>query len=131
MHTYHDRQLALIYNVILSLDAYIFNTEELLSFVHYYIMYFSIDSMPSTEQRRLILVTGANKGIGFEVVKKLAAESSSNGTVILLGSRDLQRGQDALIQLKSPSNVHILQLDTSSRESILRAIEEIKQKYGG
>ncbi|CAF4620585.1 unnamed protein product, partial [Rotaria socialis] len=40
-------------------------------------------------------------------------------------------GEDALIQLGSPSNVHVLQLDTSSRESIIRAKDEIKQKYGG
>ncbi|CAF3808034.1 unnamed protein product, partial [Rotaria socialis] len=45
--------------------------------------------------------------------------------------RDLKRRQDALIQLGSPSNVHVLQLDTSSRESIIRAKDEIKQKYGG
>jgi NAD(P)-dependent dehydrogenase (short-subunit alcohol dehydrogenase family) len=51
--------------------------------------------------------------------------------MILLGSRDLKRGCDAFIQLNSPSNIHVIQLDTSSRESIIRAIDEIKQKYGG
>ncbi|CAF1096953.1 unnamed protein product [Adineta steineri] len=85
-----------------------------------------------TEQQRLILVTGANKGIGFEVVKKFIQQSSSNNNnVILLGSRDLKRGQDALQQLGSSSNVHVLELDTSSKESIIRATNEIKQKYGG
>ena len=84
------------------------------------------------QQQRVILITGANKGIGFEVVKKLVQRSSSNNDdVILLGSRDLKRGQDALQQLGSPSNVHILELDTSSKESIARATNEIKQKYGG
>jgi NAD(P)-dependent dehydrogenase (short-subunit alcohol dehydrogenase family) len=85
--------------------------------------------MSSTEYKRLILVTGANKGIGFLVVKKLSEELSD--TVILLGSRDLKRGQDAFTQLNSPSNVHVLQLDTSSPGSIIHAIDEIKQKYGG
>jgi carbonyl reductase 1 len=85
--------------------------------------------MSTTEYKRWILVTGANKGIGFLVVKKLSEESSN--TVILLGSRDLKRGQDAFTQLNSPSNVHVLQLDTSSPESIMHAIDEIKQKYGG
>jgi carbonyl reductase 1 len=94
-------------------------------------IYISIISMSSTEQPRLILVTGANKGIGFYVVKKLVQESPSNSTIILLGSRDLKRGQDAVIQLNSPSNVHVLQLDTSSRDSIIHGIDEIKQKYGG
>ncbi|CAF1241771.1 unnamed protein product [Rotaria sordida] len=87
--------------------------------------------MLATKQQCVILVTGANKGIGFHVVKKLLNESSSNNTVILLGSRDLKRGQDAFEQLGSPSNVHILQLDMSSIESINQAINEIKEKYGG
>lgn len=87
--------------------------------------------MSSTEQQRVILVTGANRGIGFLVVKKLVEESSPNSTVILLGSRDLERGEDAFKRLNSPSNVHVLQLNTSSQESIIRAIDEIKQKYGG
>lgn len=88
--------------------------------------------MSSTEQQRVILVTGANKGIGFEVVKKLVQQpSSENKDIILLGSRDLTRGQDALTRLGSPSNVHLLQLDTSSNESIAHATNEIKQKYGG
>jgi NAD(P)-dependent dehydrogenase (short-subunit alcohol dehydrogenase family) len=85
--------------------------------------------MSSTQQKRVILITGANRGIGFLVVKKLASESIPDN-IILLGCRDLDRGQKALIQLGSPPNVHLLQLDISSRKSIVHAIEEIKQKYG-
>ncbi|CAF0989418.1 unnamed protein product [Adineta ricciae] len=85
-----------------------------------------------TEQKRVILVTGANKGIGFEVVKKFLDQSSSkNNDIILLGSRDIKRGEDAIQRLGSPSNVHLLQLDTSSKESILAATNEIRQKYNG
>ncbi|UJR20147.1 hypothetical protein I4U23_023279 [Adineta vaga] len=87
--------------------------------------------MSMNKEKHSILVTGANRGIGFVVVKKLLENSSSNNTTILLGSRDLKRGHDALIQLNSPSNVHVLQLDTSSHESIIHAIDEIKQNYGG
>jgi carbonyl reductase 1 len=87
--------------------------------------------MSSTKQQRVILVTGANKGIGFYVVKKLLNESSSDDKIILLGSRDLKRGQDALEQLGSPPNVHLLQLDISSIESINQAVSEIKEKYDG
>ncbi|CAF4157979.1 unnamed protein product, partial [Adineta steineri] len=89
--------------------------------------------MASTnQQQRIILITGANKGIGFEVVKKLIEKPSSNSKdIILLGSRDVKRGEDALKQLGSPPNVHLLQLDTSSKESIATATNEIKQKYGG
>ena len=68
----------------------------------------------SKQQQRVILVTGANKGIGFEVIKKLLADRSpSNNDLILLGSRDLKRVHDALVNLGSPSNVRVLQLETS------------------
>jgi NAD(P)-dependent dehydrogenase (short-subunit alcohol dehydrogenase family) len=88
--------------------------------------------MSSTNKQRVILVTGANKGLGFEVIKKLVKDkSNSNNDLILLGSRDLKRGQDAIIQLGSPSNVHSIELDTSSSDSIVHAANEIKQKYGG
>ncbi|CAF1444871.1 unnamed protein product [Rotaria sp. Silwood1] len=83
-------------------------------------------------QPTIILVTGANKGLGFEVVKKLVTASTDpNKTIILLGSRDIQRGQEAISRLCSPPNVHLLQLDTSSQDSIARATNEIKEKYNG
>lgn len=88
--------------------------------------------MSSTNSERIILITGGNKGLGFEVIKKLVNDKSkSKNDLILLGSRDLKRGEDAIKQLGSPSNVHLIQLDTSSLESIKNVTNEIKQKYGG
>ena len=83
------------------------------------------------EQQRVILVTGANKGIGFYVVKRLLDQPASANTTILLGSRDLDRGQNAIEQLGSPSNVHLLQLDVSSAQSIHQAVNTIIEKYDG
>ena len=79
--------------------------------------------------RQVFLVTGANKGIGYEVVKKLSAKHP-NG-LVLLGSRDQKRGEEALTKLGSPSNVAVIVVDTTSKESIERAKEEIQKKYGG
>ena len=91
-----------------------------------------LNRMSSNKQQRIILVTGANRGLGFEVIKKLLkGNSSSNNDLILLGCRDIKRGQDAIVKLGSPSNVRAIQLDTSSPDSIARATDEIKQKYGG
>jgi NAD(P)-dependent dehydrogenase (short-subunit alcohol dehydrogenase family) len=86
-------------------------------------------SSQSQPHQRVFLVTGANKGIGFEVVKKLSANHPND--LILLGSRDQKRGEEALIQLGSPSNVKLLVLDTSSKDSIEQAKQEIQKKYGG
>ena len=83
----------------------------------------------SAKDQRVFLVTGANKGIGFEVVKKLAAKHLTD--LILLGSRDQKRGDEALARLGSPANVKVLLLDVSSKESIQQAKAEIEKKYGG
>ncbi|CAF4335178.1 unnamed protein product, partial [Adineta steineri] len=87
--------------------------------------------MSSKQQshQRVFVVTGANKGIGYEVVKKLSTNHPND--LILLGSRDQKRGEEALVQLGSPSNVKVLVLDTSSKKSIEQAKEELQNKYGG
>ena len=43
---------------------------------------------------KTILVTGANKGIGYGIVRKLLRDYSD--TCLLLGSRDVQRGENAV-----------------------------------
>jgi NAD(P)-dependent dehydrogenase (short-subunit alcohol dehydrogenase family) len=45
----------------------------------------------------LILSTGANKGIGFEVAPQLAA----SGCTVLVGARNKARGDEAAAKLKS------------------------------
>lgn len=81
------------------------------------------------QQQRTIFITGANKGLGYEVVKKLLQDSPKDR--ILLGTRDLKRGEEAWKTLGAPANVHLLQIDTSSPESIARAKQEIQTKYQG
>ena len=56
-----------------------------------------------------ILITGANKGIGFETAKQLAQK----GNYIYLGSRDKAKGTEAVRQLKDQgiSNVALLVID--------------------
>ena len=44
-----------------------------------------------TTATRVALVTGANQGVGLQVVKELVA----NGVTVLVGSRDFARGEQA------------------------------------
>ena len=72
------------------------------------------------------LVTGANKGIGFEAVKQLLQK----GFYVYLGCRDLAKGLDAVTQLKSEGydQVEAIPLDVTSDHSVKIACEGISKK---
>ena len=74
--------------------------------------------------KRIALVTGANQGVGLQVVKELVA----NGDTVLLGSRNLERGEAAARQV-GPGAVPI-QLDVTDLASIAAAAERIRSEFG-
>jgi len=76
---------------------------------------------------RIILVTGANKGIGLATVRSLAEQ----GATVLLGSRSAERGVAAARELSASGlAVHPLQLDVTNDDSVARAAEVIRSAYG-
>ena len=81
-----------------------------------------------TQSKTVVLVTGANQGIGLEIVRKLSTEHASYQ--ILLGSRDVQAGERAAASLGALSNVNPIQLDVTSDESIANAAKAIEQNFG-
>lgn len=72
------------------------------------------------------LITGANKGIGFETAKQFLQK----GFYVYLGSRDLQYGLAAAEELKSAEfpHVDVVQLDVTDENSVKAAREEIGKK---
>jgi NAD(P)-dependent dehydrogenase (short-subunit alcohol dehydrogenase family) len=72
------------------------------------------------------LVTGANRGIGFEAAKQLAAL----GYFVYLGSRDKDKGIEAIKKLKALgySNVDCVELDVTNIHSIRSARQELEIK---
>lgn len=72
------------------------------------------------------LVTGANKGIGLEVVRQLA----QNGFLVYLGSRNLESGLAAVEKLKADGleNIEAIQLEVTNQESINSARSTIGKK---
>jgi NAD(P)-dependent dehydrogenase (short-subunit alcohol dehydrogenase family) len=67
------------------------------------------------EGARVALVTGANRGIGFEVTRQLARR----GFTVVLGSRDVQKGQRAAARLAEEGlSVLPRRLDVSDEESV-------------
>eukprot|EP01126_Amoeba_proteus_P022726 TRINITY_DN2291_c0_g1_i1.p1 TRINITY_DN2291_c0_g1~~TRINITY_DN2291_c0_g1_i1.p1 ORF type:complete len:100 (-),score=18.04 TRINITY_DN2291_c0_g1_i1:872-1171(-) len=72
---------------------------------------------------RVALVTGANKGIGLEIVRKLH-KSEANMTV-LLGARNEELGQKA-VESFNDSHVLFIKLDLNSHDTITRAAHHVK-----
>eukprot|EP00053_Salpingoeca_punica_P008970 m.80163 g.80163 ORF g.80163 m.80163 type:complete len:265 (-) comp14827_c0_seq1:393-1187(-) len=76
---------------------------------------------------KLAVVTGANKGIGFAIVKRL----HKAGFQVVLTSRDEERGREAQSELKAQSVlVDYLQLDVENKESTQIAADKV-QAMGG
>ncbi|KAL6068499.1 NADH-cytochrome b5 reductase [Balamuthia mandrillaris] len=83
-------------------------------------------------QRKVALVTGANKGIGLATVAQLAKLEPS--TLVLLGSRDLERGQEAVRGLQEKENlqnVQLLRIDLDDEAVIKEAAESVRKEFGG
>jgi NAD(P)-dependent dehydrogenase (short-subunit alcohol dehydrogenase family) len=83
--------------------------------------------MATVNGRKIALVTGANKGIGYEIARGLAAQ----GMTVLLGCRDLGRAQAASEQLKQEKlDVLPLLLDVTRAETITAAATHVDSIYG-
>jgi NAD(P)-dependent dehydrogenase (short-subunit alcohol dehydrogenase family) len=76
---------------------------------------------------KIALITGANKGIGFEVARQLGAEDIT----VLLGARNLHLGEIAEAKLKANGiDAHFIELDVTRPETITKAAEEIRVLHG-
>jgi NAD(P)-dependent dehydrogenase (short-subunit alcohol dehydrogenase family) len=71
------------------------------------------------------VVTGANRGIGFELCSQL----SDADYAAVLGSRDDGRGERAAAELAKP-NVHPIQLDVADPASVERAASRVTDELG-
>ncbi|MEU0506605.1 SDR family NAD(P)-dependent oxidoreductase [Nocardia sp. NPDC005998] len=68
------------------------------------------------------LITGANKGLGFETARRLVAA----GHTVYIGSRDIERGRRAAEQL----GARVVQLDITDDASVAAAVETIAGEGG-
>ncbi len=81
------------------------------------------------KEKRIALVTGANKGIGFEVARDLARK----GFHLFLGARDTEAGEAAVEKLRKEGEedygeITFLKIDVSKPDSIRHAAEEFSSK---
>ena len=75
------------------------------------------------------LVTGANKGIGFVIVRDLCRRFSGD---VVLTARDEARGRAAVQQLQAEGLSPLFhQLDIDDRQSIRALRDFLRKEYGG
>lgn len=75
----------------------------------------------------IALVTGANRGIGREVSRQLAAK----GVLVIMGARERERGEKAAAELKALGlPVEFVPLDVTSQSSVDTAAAEVERRHG-
>jgi NAD(P)-dependent dehydrogenase (short-subunit alcohol dehydrogenase family) len=75
-----------------------------------------------SESAPVAVVTGANRGIGFEVCRQL----DQRGFAVVLGSRDASKGERAAAEL----GVHPGRLDVADEQSVRAAAAWVEERFG-
>jgi NAD(P)-dependent dehydrogenase (short-subunit alcohol dehydrogenase family) len=76
---------------------------------------------------KVALITGANKGIGFEIARQLGAQ----GMIVLVGARDRARGEEAVERLQFEGvEASAIHLDVTDQVTIDAAASYIDKTYG-
>lgn len=77
--------------------------------------------------KKVAFISGANRGIGFETAKNLAAA----GVAVVLGARDLQKGQAAAKQLQALGYEAVaVQYDADQANTVDTVYDLIQKQYG-
>jgi NAD(P)-dependent dehydrogenase (short-subunit alcohol dehydrogenase family) len=78
-------------------------------------------------QGAIALVTGANKGIGYEIARGLGAKKIA----VLIGAWDEARGQAAAAKLRGEgADARFVPLDVTRKETISQAAQWIEDQFG-
>jgi NAD(P)-dependent dehydrogenase (short-subunit alcohol dehydrogenase family) len=80
-----------------------------------------------TSAKKIAVITGANKGLGFEMARQLGQA----GVRVLLAARDLQKGEAAAAKLREERlDVESLRLDVTDERDRATASAFLEQKFG-
>lgn len=83
--------------------------------------------MPAASDKKVALVTGANKGLGLETARQLGRA----GFAVLLAARGAAKGEPAAKQLKGEGlDVEFIRLDVANEQHRQEAARHIGERYG-
>jgi NAD(P)-dependent dehydrogenase (short-subunit alcohol dehydrogenase family) len=76
----------------------------------------------------IALITGANRGLGFETARQLAR----SGATAIIAARDAKKGEDAAARLRAEEGLDAesVQLDVTDDESVRRAADTVRERHG-
>ena len=81
----------------------------------------------SSNSKRVALITGANKGIGFETARQMGKQ----GITVLVGSRDGERGEKAVATLRAEGiDARAIAIDVTRQRTIDDAASKIGHELG-
>ncbi|CAN6273636.1 unnamed protein product [Urochloa humidicola] len=85
-------------------------------------------AIPKPSEKRVALVTGGNRGMGFEICRQL----SSSGLTVVLTARDEKRGAEAVQKLRGLGLTDVVfhQLEITEPASAARLADFVKNKFG-
>ncbi|WP_138505935.1 SDR family oxidoreductase [Nostoc sp. PA-18-2419] len=76
---------------------------------------------------KIALITGANKGIGYEIARQLG----SKGATVVIGARDIARGEEAANKLRiNDIDAKAIQLDVVDQKTIDSTAQQIESEFG-
>jgi NAD(P)-dependent dehydrogenase (short-subunit alcohol dehydrogenase family) len=82
--------------------------------------------MAKTDQK-IALITGANKGLGFEVARQLGR----NGVTVVVSSRDEAKGKEAAEKLKAEGiDAHAVKLEVTNAEDVAALPGFFERNFG-
>lgn len=86
------------------------------------------EAIPKPSEKRVALVTGGNRGMGFEICRQLA----SSGLAVVLTARDEKRGAEAVDRLRGLGlpDVVFHQLEITEPASAARLADFVRNKFG-
>jgi len=80
-----------------------------------------------SDSRRVAIVTGGNRGLGFEIARQL----SEKGLLVVVGARHQAAGQEAAARLSANGrDVEVTRLDVTDPKSTREAIAWVAERYG-
>jgi NAD(P)-dependent dehydrogenase (short-subunit alcohol dehydrogenase family) len=87
--------------------------------------------MSTSQSEQVILITGANRSLGFAILQAIASHLPS--ATYILACRSPESGYKAIQELRTlgiTSAIEVLELDVTSDESIFAAVGKVKQTFG-